>query len=101
MKCGEVFLPPKEFSVLRSERAHSVIKIHDEMHERVNPRVEGAQTSWRNFNPPPPRVRHERVVDNVESRDLVPFSLQDEKILKNNRDKVNYAVLFMLRTSEA
>lgn len=77
---SEVFLPPEEFSILRPERAQSVVKVHDEMHERVDPCVEGAKSSWRDLDSPPPRVRHQSVVNDVESRDLVPFLFQDEKI---------------------
>ena len=85
MKSGQVFLPPEEFPVLRAERAHAVIKVHDEMHERIDPRVEGAESAWRDFNSPPPGVRHEGVVNNVESRHLIPFLFQDEKVLKKKK----------------
>ena len=82
MESGQVFLPPEELAVLRAERAHAVIKVHDEMHERVHPRVEGAQSAGRDFNSPPPGVRHDGVVNNVESRHLIPLLFQDEKVLK-------------------
>ena len=63
---GEVFLPPDELGVLRSHGGHHVVKVHDDVHERVEQTEEGGVAARQEAHTEPDAHRHQAVVDDVQ-----------------------------------
>jgi len=80
LECGEVLLPPQELLVLGTEGGHGVVGVHDHVDERVDQRVERAQTAGRELDAPPPGESHEGVVKDVQERDVLVFLPRDEEV---------------------
>ena len=81
MEGSEVFFPPEIFPVLGAKRRHPVVEVHDEVYQRVDHGVESTEAARGKLNPPPPRVRHQCVVNYVQRRNVVPLFLENEEIL--------------------
>ena len=78
---GEVFLPPDELLVLGSHGGDHVIKVHDDVDERVEQAEEGRVTAGSEANAEPHAHRHDTVVHHVQQRDVLLFLAQHEEEL--------------------
>jgi len=76
---GEVFLPPDELLVLGSHGGDHVIKVHDDVDERVEQAEEGRVTAGSEANAEPHAHRHDTVVHHVQQRDVLLFLAQHEE----------------------
>ena len=79
---GEVLLPPQVLLVLRSQRRHQVVRIHDDVHERVEEAEERGVTAWGELDSEPNRHWHYSMVDHVEGGNVVVFLSQDKEKLE-------------------
>ena len=79
---GQVFLPPDELGVLRSHGGHHVVKVHDDVDERVEQTEEGRVAAGRETDAEPDAHRHDAVVDDVQQRDVLVLLAQHEEELR-------------------
>lgn len=76
---GQVLFPPQVLLVFGSHGGEKVVRVHDDVHERVEQTEESSVSARGEFHSPPNGGRHETVVDHVQVRDLVELFAQHEE----------------------
>lgn len=82
----KVLLPAEIFLILGSKCGHKIIKVHDDMHQRVDESEEASMTARRVAKSRPQTHRQDAVVDDVENGHLVGFLAQHKE---NRVEKVD------------
>ena len=90
LKHGKILLPPKVFLVFWSHCRESVVTVHHHVDEGVDHGVEGTEAPCGVLDAPPPSVRHESVVKDVEKGNLAEPLSGDEEVGVQEFDVLGY-----------
>lgn len=74
-----MLLPPQVLLVLRPHGCQHVVRVHDDVHERIDETHEYKMTTGHEPGPDPTHVQHERVVVQMEERHLAGLLPQHEE----------------------
>lgn len=85
---GQISFPPQVFAHLGSERGEAVVAVHDGVDGQVDQGEEGVVSAGAEFETNPDAPWHQRVVHNVQDRNVGELFAQDKEDLKEREKKV-------------
>lgn len=75
----QVLLPPEVLLILGPHGGQQVVRVHDNMNERIKEAEESGMSSWSELDAPPNSGRHDAVMYNMQIGDLVKFFPQHKE----------------------
>jgi len=71
LQCSQMLFPPEILLISRSKCSHHIIKVHDDVDERIEKAKEGGMATGKESGSGPHRHRHNAMVNYVKRRHLV------------------------------